>query len=235
MIKIPATTECIPAIRTVLEEGMNVNITLIFTQAVHEQVIEAYIAALEARAAKGLDLASIASVASYFVSRVDAICEKKFDELVKGGKAHANDLKLFQGKVGIANSKLAYARYEEIVAGERFKKLQTRKARVQRPLWASTGTKNPAFSPVLYIEELAGKDTVNTMPPATLKALLKGATIEPRLHRDVAAATEVVQTVEKLGVPLGALLDQLQVEGVKSFADSYQALLDSIEAKRAAV
>lgn len=235
MIKIPATAECIPAIQTALEEGMNVNITLIFSDAVHAQVIEAYIAALETRAAQGKDLASISSVASFFVSRVDAICEKKFDELVKAGKAQAGDLAQFQGKVGIANSKLAYARYEELIGSERFKRLQPKRARVQRPLWASTGTKNPAFSPVLYIEELAGKDTVNTMPPATLKALLHGAVIEPRLHRDVGAARAVVETVDRLGIPLAALLDQLQVEGVKSFADSYQTLLDSIEAKRRAV
>ena len=214
---------------------MNVNITLIFTTAVHEQVIEAYIGALETRAAKGLDLSSISSVASYFVSRVDAICEKSFDGLVKGGKAQSADLSSFQGKVGIANCKLAYARYEEIVGGERFKKLHAKGARVQRPLWASTGTKHPAFSPVLYVEELAGKDTVNTMPPATLKALLQGAVVEPRLHRDVPGASAVIKTVERLGIPLGALLEQLQLDGVKSFADSSQTLLDSIEVKRRAV
>lgn len=235
MIKIPATVECLPAIRTVLEEGMNVNITLIFSQAVHEQVIEAYIGALEARVSKNLEVSRLASVASYFVSRVDAICEKRFDELVKNGKANSSDLGGFQGKVGIANCKLAYARYTEIVSGDRFKRLQQKGARVQRPLWASTGTKNPAFSPVLYVEELAGKDTVNTVPPATLKALLKGATVEPRLHGEIGAARATIDVVRSLGLPLDALLDQLQVEGVKSFSDSYQALLDSIETKRRAV
>jgi len=214
---------------------MNVNITLIFTKEVHEQVLHAYIEALEARVQKNLDVGRVASVASFFVSRVDAICEKKFEELVKSGKATSGDLASFQGKVGIANSKVAYARYEEIVSGARFKALQGKGARVQRPLWASTGTKNPAFSPVLYVEELAGKDTVNTVPPATLKAVLTGATVEPRLHRDVAGATAVIERVRALGLPFEALLSQLQVEGVKSFSDSYQTLLDSIEAKRRAV
>ncbi|MFM1848363.1 MAG: hypothetical protein RL417_1837, partial [Pseudomonadota bacterium] len=235
MIKIPATQECLPAIRTVLELGINVNITLIFTTAVHEQVLDAYLGALETRAAQGLDLAPIASVASFFVSRVDAICEKSFEELVKAGKADKTDLAKFQGRVGIANSKLSYARYEQVVGSDRFRKLAQKGARVQRPLWASTGTKNPAFSAVLYIEELAGKDTVNTVPPATLKALLQGATVEPRLHRDTAGAKGIVDTVLALGIPLPQLLDRLQVEGVKSFADSYQTLLDSIEAKRRAV
>ena len=235
MIKIPATAECLPAIRTVLEDGMHVNITLIFTTRVHEQVLEAYISALEARADKGQSLSTIASVASFFVSRVDASCEKSFEELVKAGKAQGGDLARFQGKVGIANSKLSYARYEEIVTGARFAKLQKLGARVQRPLWASTGTKNPAFSPVLYVEELAGKDTVNTMPPATLKALLRGATVEPRLHSDVTGARAIFDTVLGLGIPLESLLEKLQVDGVTLFADSYQTLLDSIEAKRRAV
>lgn len=232
MIKIPATPEGLPAIRAALEEGMNVNITLIFSREVHEQVLEQYLSALESRQSRGQDLRQIASVASFFVSRVDAICEKSFEALVKSGRASSDSLPHFQGRVGIANSRLAYARYEEIVAGERFKALARAGARVQRPLWASTGTKNPAFSPVLYVEELAGKDTVNTVPPATLKALLAGMAVAPRLHQDRAQAAEVVKVVTGLGIPLPDLLRQLQNEGVQSFADSYRVLLESIEQKQ---
>jgi len=232
MIKVPATKEGLPAVQELLSEGINVNITLIFSKEVYEQVANAFITALENRAKKGLPVAGIASVASFFVSRVDAICEKRFGELVKAGKAKAGDLASFEGKVGIANSKVAYAAYEQLFSAGRFKALRDKGAQVQRPLWASTGTKNPAFSPVLYVEELAGRDTVNTMPPQTVDALLKGATIEPRLHRGLDSARAMIKHVEGLGIPVSQLLVDLQVEGVKLFADAYRELLDSVEAKR---
>lgn len=235
MIKIPATPEGLPAIKTTLESGINVNITLIFSVAVHEQVMNAYIGALQARHAKGEKINMISSVASFFVSRVDAICEKKFDELVKAGKAQENKRADFLAKVGIANSRLAYARFKEIFAGEEGRKLLAAGARVQRPLWASTGTKNPAFSPVLYVEELAGRDTVNTMPPATLKALMSKATIQPRLESGVEQARAVIATVNALGINFDQAMQELQVQGVKLFADSYTDLLKSITAKRQAL
>jgi transaldolase len=233
MIKIPATPECLPAIKEVLEAGINVNITLIFNVEVYSKVAEAYISALEARAAKGLEIKNIASVASFFVSRVDAICEKKFDELLKAGKVKESDKDVFFGQIGIANSRLAYKKFEEIFSTPRFKALAQKGAKVQRPLWASTGTKNPKFSPVMYIEELAGKDTVNTMPPATLKALLADANITgPRIKSDVSKASEIIEKATAMGIPFAALMDELQVVGVKLFADSFRELLDSIEKKR---
>lgn len=232
MIKVPATPEGIPAIQTLLTDGINVNVTLIFSSAVYLQVAEAYIRALETRAAQNQDVSRIASVASFFVSRVDAIHEKKFDELVSAGKAKAEDKNIFLAKLGIANSKLAYREFDKLFGSERFKKLTAKKARVQRPLWASTGTKNPKFSPTLYVEELAGKHTVNTMPPATLTALLKGATISPKLHAGWSEAQALVKQVEGLGLPVETLLHDLQVQGVKLFADAFQELLDSIETKK---
>jgi transaldolase len=240
MIKIPATPECIPAIRAVLAEGINVNVTLIFSTEIYVQVAEAYISALEDRLAKGLNVSSIASVASFFVSRVDALVEKKFDGLVAAGKAKEADRGLFFGKVGVANSKLAYEAYEALFSSDRFKKVRelatkTGGVMVQRPLWASTGTKNPAFKSVMYVEELAGRDTVNTMPPATVKALLAGGDIAPKLHQGLVDAKQLLSWVESQGISMSVLLAELQSAGVKSFADSYRDLLGSIETKRTQV
>lgn len=240
MIKIPATPECIPAIRTVLGEGINVNVTLIFSTEIYMQVAEAYISALEDRLAKGLSVSSIASVASFFVSRVDALVEKKFDGLVASGKAKEADRSSFFGKVGVANSKLAYEAYEALFSSDRFTKIRelatkTGGVMVQRPLWASTGTKNPAFKAVMYVEELAGRDTVNTMPPATVKALLAGGDIAPKLHQGLVDAKQLLSWVESQGISMSVLLAELQSAGVKSFADSYRELLGSIETKRTQV
>lgn len=235
MIKIPATPECIPAIQAVLEQGINVNVTLIFSTQVYDQVANAYISALEARVKRGEDVKNIASVASFFVSRVDASVEKALDELLKSGKAQPADKDALFGKVGVANSKLAYASFEKLFGSDRFKALREKGARVQRPLWASTGTKNPVFKAVMYVEELAGRDTVNTMPPATVKALIAGGSIEPRLHRGLADAQALVARLGGLGVSLDAMLRDLQVAGVKSFSDSYKDLLASIDAKKKAI
>jgi transaldolase len=236
MIKIPATSECIPAIQAVLEHGINVNVTLIFSDDVYRQVANAYVSALEARAARGDDVRGVASVASFFVSRVDAIVEKTFDGLVAKGDVEASSRDRFFGKVGVANSKVAYASFEEIFGATRFKQLQEKHgARVQRPLWASTGTKNPAFKAVMYVEALAGRDTVNTMPPATVKALLAGAEITPALHAGLQGAKELLAWIDSCGLSMKALLHELQIAGVKSFADSYRDLLASIDAKRASI
>lgn len=235
MIKIPATKECIPAIRTVLEKGINVNVTLIFSREVYEQVANAYIQALQARAARGESVRNISSVASFFVSRVDAAVEKSFDELLKAGKVQASDKDFFFGKVGVANSKVAYAAFEKLFSSDAFKALKEKGARVQRPLWASTGTKNPVFKAVMYVEELAGRDTVNTMPPATVKALISEGTIEPRLHAGGSDAVSLMTKVNGLGIPTDKLLVELQTAGVKSFSDSYRDLLASIETKRKSI
>lgn len=232
MIKIPGTKEGLPAIQTLLDCGINVNITLLFSVEHYEKVVDAYISALESRAQRGDDLRHLASVASFFVSRVDAICEKKFEELVKGGRAQEKDRAAFFGKAGIANCKVTYARFEELFGAERFQRLKKQGARIQKPLWASTGTKNPDLSPVLYVEELAGRNTVNTLPPATLKSVLSGATIEPRLHSGLPQAKEVINRTNSLNLPFDKLMEELQTDGVKLFADSYQELLDSIADKR---
>lgn len=232
MIKIPATSECIPAIQSVLEEGINVNVTLIFSVDVYARVANAYISALNTRLARGQDVSRIASVASFFVSRVDALVEKKFDSLVSSNQALEGERQKFFGKVGVANSKLAYEEFERIFNGDTFKKLREAGAKVQRPLWASTGTKNPVFKPVMYVEELAGRDTVNTMPPATVKALISDAVIEPRLHAGLGDAKDLIAWIEGKGISMSGLLNELQVAGVKSFKDSYSDLLGSIEEKR---
>lgn len=234
MIKIPATPESLPSIKAALEAGINVNVTLIFSVEVYERVVEAYFSALENRINAGLDISNISSVASFFVSRVDTICEKNFEQLVKASKAKASDLAVFRAKIGVANSKLAYQAYEKLFFSDRFRKLSQKGARVQRPLWASTGTKAADLKPTLYVEELAGRDTVNTVPPQTLKALMAELDVQGRLHQGLELAQQLVIKVNALGLNFDALLKQLQIEGVKLFADSYKELLDSIELKRQA-
>jgi transaldolase len=235
MIKIPATPAGIPAIYSALSKGINVNVTLIFSKEVYGQVANAHIKAISERVAANKDVKTLASVASFFVSRVDAIHEKSFDELVKQGKANAADKDSFLGKIGIANSKIAYEEFGRLYGSDSFKALAQKGARVQRPLWASTGTKNPKFSATLYVEELAGKDTVNTMPPPTLKALLSGGYIGPKLHSGMSDAHALIAKVKQLGMPFEKLLVELQDVGVKLFSDSYKDLLDSITKKRQAL
>jgi transaldolase len=233
MVKIPATPEGIPAIRATLEKGINVNVTLIFSVPVYVQVANAYVEALKARHARGESIDRIASVASFFVSRVDAAVEKSLDAAAATGKAIHREQ--FVGKVGIANSKLAYAAFEEIF-GTGFAALRAAGAMVQRPLWASTGTKNPAFSTTMYVEALVGRDTVNTMPPATVKATMaaNASTISGKLHQGLGEAQALVKQLEATGVSLPKILEDLQVVGVKLFADAYRELIESIEKKRRA-
>ena len=232
MIKVPATDAGLPAIRELLEAGINVNVTLIFSVPVYEKVVEAYVSALEARSSRGEPVDGLASVASFFVSRVDSICESAADKLIKEGKWSDADKAALFGKVGIANSRLAYERFLTLFGGDRFGKLRAKGARVQRPLWASTGTKNPVFSPVMYVEELAGKNTVNTMPPQTLKALMEKATLSNKVESGFAEARSLIGGATEKGLPWDALLLELQSQGVKLCADSYRELLDSIEKKR---
>ncbi len=230
MIKVPATKEGIPVIRRLISEGINVNVTLIFSVAVYEKVMDSYLSGVEDRVKAGRD-PRVASVASFFVSRVDSICEKSFDELVTAKKVESTKKESFFGKVGIANSKLAYAKYLEVFGGPRFAPLKSKNAWIQRPLWASTGTKNPAFSPVLYVEELAGKDTVNTVPPQTLAALMEKSTAADKITTGLAEAKSVLQSVNTLGLNLDKLLLDLEEQGVKLFADSYNALIADVTKK----
>ncbi len=237
MIKVPGTLEGLPAIRELLADGINVNITLLFAQAVYERVVEAYLSGLEALAAKGGDIARIASVASFFVSRIDTAVDKLLDEKI----ARANDpdekarLNALKGKIAVANAKLAYQRYLRLFAGERWQALQAHGAKPQRLLWASTGTKNKAYSDVLYVDELIGPDTVNTMPVATLDAFRDHGKVRDSLTEDAAGAQRLLGELSRAGISLDGVTDQLVEDGVRLFADAADKLLAAVAKKRIAV
>lgn len=231
MIKIPGTAEGLSAVREALEAGVNVNITLLFSLEVYEKVVEQYLSALEARLARGQDISTLASVASFFVSRVDAVCEKTFAELLRSGKANPADRESFFGKVGVANAKLTYGSFQKLFSSPRFLKLRERGAGVQRPLWASTGTKNPSLNPLLYVEELAGPNTVNTVPPATLAILMAKGKVKPCLTHGLAEARETILRLSALGLNFDGLMAQLQDEGVELFRASYDELILAVKSK----
>ncbi len=228
MVKVPATPEGIPAIRQLLEEGLNINITLLFAQSTYEKVAEAFIAALEARALKGLDISHIASVASFFVSRIDALVDSKVDEMEKtAGGAAKGLLESVRGKIAIANAKLTYQKYEELFGGPRWKALAGKGGQTQRLLWASTSTKNPKYRDVLYVEELIGADTVDTIPPATFDAFRDHGKLRKSLTEDVAGAAKTMDNLGKAGISMKEVTDKLLVDGVKLFADAFKQLLDA--------
>lgn len=229
MIKVPATAAGIPAIQALLEHGLNVNITLIFSVDVYKQVVEAYLTALEKRVAAGKPVDHIASVASFFVSRVDAIVEKNL-----AGRETNPEVKAVLGKVGVANSKLAYELFESQFNSARFGKLKEKGAKAQRALWASTGVKNPAYSALLYVEPIAAPNTVNTMPPQTIEALAAGVKVEGKIT-EYKAAHEIINSLAGLDLPFAKLLNQLQEEGVKLFVDAYSDLLKAVAVKYGAV
>ena len=232
MIKVPGTDEGVAAIKTLLSEGVNVNITLLFSLESHKQVMWAYVEALEERAKAGLPVDRIASVASFFVSRVDTLVDKLLDEKIAAGNGDAESLKSLQGKVAVANAKLAYENFQEIFGGDRFKALAAKGARVQRPLWASTGTKNKAYSDVLYVDSLIGPDTVNTLPPATLEAFIDHGTIARTVDQGVEEAHATLDGLKAAGIDIDVVTKQLENEGVASFAKSFEDLLSGVEAKR---
>jgi transaldolase/glucose-6-phosphate isomerase len=228
MIKVPATPEGLPAIRQLLEDGLNINITLLFAQSVYEKVAEAFIAALEARAVKGLDVSHIASVASFFVSRIDTLVDSKVDELEKTASGAKKDLlESVRGKIAIANAKLTYKKYQELFGGPRWKALAGKGAQTQRLLWASTSTKNPKYRDVLYVEELIGSDTVDTIPPATFDAFRDHGKLRRSLTEDVAGAARTMDNLGKAGISMKEVTDKLLVDGVKLFADAFKQLLDA--------
>jgi transaldolase len=224
MIKVPATAEGMPAIEALIGEAINVNVTLIFSLESYESVAEAYLRGLKNLAASQDDLSKVASVASFFVSRVDTLVDKT---LAQRGEAR------LQGKIAIANAKLAYARFGEIFSGPRWDQLSQRGARVQRPLWASTSTKNPDYPDTLYVDELIGPDTVNTIPPTTLKAFRDHGTVERTLDAELDTARQQLKALAELGVDLDEISAQLLRSGVEAFAQSYDGLLASIAQKRA--
>lgn len=266
MVKIPATLAGLPAITGAIAAGINVNVTLIFSNTRYSAVMDAYLQGLEQRVAAGLPINSIASVASFFVSRVDtkvdgllariigeaktrmekaeallakaasadpALAQSAYNQSVASDRVLIGKAEGLGGKAAIANARLAYALYKEVFGGERFQVLEAQGARVQRPLWASTGTKNPEYSDVVYVEELVGKDTVNTVPPATLAAFLDHGVVRANsLEEDVAGASQVMADLEALGISMVAVTDQLEEEGVKSFADAFTELLAAVEARR---
>lgn len=234
MIKIPATREGIPAIRKAIAAGININATLIFSIERYQEVMEAYLRGLEERAMHGLELHSIASVASFFVSRMDTKIDGYLDVLKQEGKISAENADRLSGKAAIANTRLAYQRYETVFQSERFLQLQSLGARVQRPLWASTSTKNPKYRDVLYVEELIAPDSVNTVPPATLEAFLDHGKVGITIHDQLDEASHIFQELEKLGIALNKVTHELEEEGVKAFADSYVSLLEAVEKRRIA-
>ena len=235
MIKVPATPAGLPAVETLLTEGVNVNITLIFAQAVYRGVVDAYLRALENRAARGEPVNDVASVASTFVSRIDTAVDARLDELLQERPDDAAEIRSLQGKAAIANSKAVYRIFEEISASGRFQALAVDGAQPQRPLWASTSTKNPAYPTTLYVDELIGPNTVNTMPSVTMDAFREQGEVQPTVNSDLDYWGGVLERLAAVGVDLDAIMDQLQTEGVQKFIDSYDDLLNDLEAKAGAL
>jgi transaldolase/glucose-6-phosphate isomerase len=229
MVKVPATPAGIPAIRQLLEDGLNINITLLFAQSAYEQVAEAYLAALEARVKKGQDISHIASVASFFVSRIDTLIDNQIEAKLKtetdGKKKEL--LASVEGKVAIANAKLTYKKYQELFGGTRWKALAAKGGQTQRLLWASTSTKNPKYRDVLYVEELIGADTVDTIPPATFDAFRDHGKLRASLTENVDDAAKTMANLEKAGISMKQATEKLVVDGVKLFADAFHELLEA--------
>jgi len=226
MIKVPGTPQGAEAIRQLIGEGINVNVTLLFSRAAYLAVAEAYLDGLEARLAAGARIDGIASVASFFVSRIDTAMDAEIAARGEPG------LQALAGKIAIANARLAYQDYKALCAGARWQRLAAQGARPQRLLWASTGTKNPAYRDVLYVEELIGPETVDTIPPATMDAFRDHGRPRSSLEEDVAAAGAVMAAVERHGLPLAAITERLVTEGVQLFVDAHDKLLAAVARKR---
>jgi transaldolase len=228
-VKIPATPAGLPAIEDAIAEGININITLMFSVDVYREVARAYIAGLRRRLERGEDVTRVASVASFFVSRVDTKVDKRLDEI---GTDAARALR---GQAAVANAKLAYEAFGEIFGGDEFAELRDAGARVQRCLWASTSTKNPDYRDVLYVEELIGPATVNTMPIETIDAFLDHGRLERTLDQDVATAHRTLQRIEELGISMQHVTDELIDEGVAAFGKSFDDLIAAIDSQRKAL
>jgi transaldolase len=232
MVKIPATAEGLPAITESIASGININVTLIFGLGRYQQVKEAYLSGLEKRASRGETINSIASVASFFISRIDTKLDLLLEDLK--GTVSAKDQKIITnllGKAAVASGKLAYEQYQRTFGGEgvRFQNLHEQGARRQRVLWASTSTKNPLYPDTKYVEELIGPLSINTMPPATLIAFMDHGVVEKTIDKNLDASRDVFQTISALGIDLDQATQELEDEGVKAFADAFSALLDTIE------
>ena len=232
MVKIPGTIEGARAVRALIADGINVNITLLFSIDAHRRVIDAYMSGLEDRLAAGHEISGLASVASFFVSRVDTEVDKRLDAIAAAGDAATKDRAMaLKGRAAIANAKLAYRSFLEQFASERWAALAARGARVQRPLWASTSTKNPAYRDVVYVEELIGPDTVDTMPPATIEAFLDHGVVARTVDQNVREAERVMAQLAELGIDFRAVTDKLLVDGLASFQKSFDSLIAGLERK----
>jgi len=231
MIKVPGTAEGLPAIRQLIGDGININVTLLFAQEVYEKVAEAYIAGLEDLAKRGGNLKKMAGVASFFISRIDTLADSMIEDKLKTTKDAPTQtlLKSLLGKVAIANGKLTYQRYQRIFSGPRWEALASKGAQTQRVLWASTSTKNPAYRDVMYVEELIGPDTVDTMPPGTVDAFRDHGRLRKSLAEDVAGAQKVMDDLAKAGISIKEVTTRLTTDGVKLFADAFHQLLAAVE------
>ncbi len=232
MIKIPATKEGLPAITRSIAAGINVNVTLIFSVERYEEVMEAYLAGLEQRLGAGEPIDHVASVASFFVSRIDSNVDKRIDEIIESPMNNAHYVEIHKGAVAIANAKVAYARHKKVFSGERWGALKVKGAQIQRALWASTSTKNPAYPDTLYVDALIGPDTVNTIPPKTLDAFADHGTADLTLEANLADADTLFVELESVGISMAEVTQELEDAGVKSFGDAFTNLLESVETRR---
>ena len=236
MIKIPGTKMGLPAVEQVIADGINVNVTLLFSVDSYIETAWAYIRGLEKRAAEGKDISSIASVASFFLSRIDSNIDARVDEKLKAGSEDINmevRLRSIKGKVAIANAKIAYQKYKEIIGSDRWKALVEKGAKVQRLLWASTGTKNPDYSDVMYVDELVGADTVNTLPPSTIEACADHCDPASRIETGVEEAYTLMETLKApdIDIHLEEVMDELLLDGLEKFVTPFQTLMASLEEK----
>lgn len=233
MIKVPGTAAGVPAIAELTADGINVNVTLLFARETYQAVAIAFLEGLEQRVDRGEPIDRIASVASFFVSRIDSAIDKTIDARIQAGDKETPALRALRGKVAIANAKLAYAWYLELIESARWKRLEAKGAMPQRLLWASTGVKDPSFPETLYVDTLIGADTINTMPLKTLEAFREHGTVGQTLTSDLLGAQKILDEVEQLGLDLSGVTSALVDDGVKKFADAADALLGALASKRA--
>jgi transaldolase len=233
MIKIPGTPEGLPAVTEVISEGINVNVTLLFSVQSYIDTAWAYIQGLEKRAASGQDISKIASVASFFLSRIDSNIDDRLDALLKANPNNAEKLTGIKGKIAIANAKVAYQEYKKIIESDRWLALVEKGAKVQRLLWASTGTKNPNYSDVMYVDELVGQDTVNTLPPATVVACVDHCDPFNRIETDLDQAYKAIATLKDadVNINLDQVMDELLIDGIDKFVKPFESLMKSLEGK----
>ncbi len=232
LIKVPATDAGIPVIEALIGGGINVNVTLIFSLEMHKKVMEAYIKGVEAFAASGGDVSKVASVASFFVSRVDALVDKKIQEKIDAGDT---SLTPTLGKAAVGNAKMAYELYRSVFHGDRFAAMRSKGACVQRPLWASTSTKNPAYPDTAYVDPLIGPETVNTLPLNTLEAVMDHGATRDDIVNDLQAYKDAIAKIQAAGISMDACTDELLKDGVRKFAESFDALMADIRKKMAAM